>query len=88
MGFFSTLPGIWRALQCIRRYKDTKNVFPHLVNCGKYLMTIMSYVCLSLYRIHGTGSNLALFISFSTVYSIYCCESKSSALSYGLVICG
>lgn len=75
MGFFSTLPGIWRALQCIRRYKDTKNVFPHLVNCGKYCMTIMAYVTLSLYRIEGTFGNLALLITFNAINSIYCCTS-------------
>ncbi|KAI0122920.1 EXS family-domain-containing protein [Xylariales sp. AK1849] len=72
LGFFSALPPIWRALQCIRRYLDTKNVFPHLVNCGKYSMTIMAAVTLSLYRIQGTNSNLALFATFSVVNSIYC----------------
>lgn len=71
LGFFSTLPAIWRALQCIRRFYDTKNVFPHLVNCGKYVMTILSYVALSLYRIQNSKSNLALFITFSTINSIY-----------------
>ncbi|KAI0106440.1 EXS family-domain-containing protein [Nemania sp. FL0031] len=71
LGFFATLPAIWRALQCVRRYHDTKNVFPHLVNCGKYIMTILSYVTLSLYRIENTHSNLALFITFSVVNGIY-----------------
>ncbi|CAK7272234.1 Xenotropic and polytropic retrovirus receptor 1 [Sporothrix epigloea] len=71
LGFFSTLPPVWRLLQCIRRYRDTRNVFPHLVNGGKYTMTIASYVTLSLYRIQETHSNLALFITFSTVNSIY-----------------
>ncbi|RYP34323.1 hypothetical protein DL767_004317 [Monosporascus sp. MG133] len=72
MGFFSALPPIWRALQCIRRYQDTKNVFPHLVNCGKYCMTIMAAVTLSLYRIHGTYATLGVFITFATINSIYC----------------
>jgi xenotropic and polytropic retrovirus receptor 1 len=78
LGFFSTLPPIWRALQCVRRYHDTKNVFPHLVNCGKYIMTILSYVTLSLYRIDSTHLNLALFITFSVVNGIYTCKSKLS----------
>lgn len=73
MGFLATLPPIWRALQCIRRYKDTKNVFPHLVNCGKYGITIMSGVALSLYRINGTKGNLASFVTFSIMNSIYTC---------------
>lgn len=71
LGFFSTLPPIWRLLQCLRRYRDTRNVFPHLVNGGKYTMTILSYVTLSLYRIEESHRNLALFIAFSTVNSFY-----------------
>ncbi|KAL2067578.1 hypothetical protein VTL71DRAFT_2003 [Oculimacula yallundae] len=72
LGFFSALPGIWRALQCLRRYYDTRNVFPHLVNCGKYAMTIIYYVTLSIYRIdHGRG-HLEVFITFATINAIYC----------------
>ncbi|KAI9706892.1 MAG: hypothetical protein M1820_004671 [Bogoriella megaspora] len=72
LGFFSTLPGIWRALQCIRRYKDTRNFFPHLVNCGKYTFTILYYMTLSLYRIHKTTEMKALFIVFAAINAIYC----------------
>jgi len=72
LGFFSTLPGIWRALQCLRRYYDTRNAFPHLVNCGKYTFTILFYMSLSLFRIHQTPSLKALFIFCATVNSIYC----------------
>lgn len=39
LGFFSTLPGIWRALQCMRRYYDTHNAYPHLANMAKYGLT-------------------------------------------------
>ncbi|KAK8135770.1 SYG1 [Apiospora sp. TS-2023a] len=72
LGFFNTVPAIWRAFQCIRRYADTKNMFPHLVNCGKYGMTILAAVMLSIYRMSNTHSNLALFVTFSTVNAIYC----------------
>ncbi|KAF4511163.1 hypothetical protein G6O67_002983 [Ophiocordyceps sinensis] len=71
MGFFLTLPAIWRFLQCLRRYHDTRNVFPHLVNGGKYAMTTLSYVMLSLYRINGTHTNLALYITTALLNSIY-----------------
>jgi hypothetical protein len=81
LGFFSTLPGIWRALQCIRRYYDTRNVFPHLVNCGKYAMTITYYATLSVYRIDRSDSNLALFSTFAAINAIYCCRPPSSPLS-------
>ncbi|KAF1812292.1 EXS-domain-containing protein [Eremomyces bilateralis CBS 781.70] len=72
LGFFTTLPGIWRALQCLRRYKDTRNVFPHLVNFGKYTFTILQYMSLSLYRIDRSTGYLALFIAVSSINSIYC----------------
>ena len=78
LGFFSTLPGIWRALQCLRRYYDTRNAFPHLVNCGKYSFTILSYMTLSLYRIDKSTSLKALFIACSTINSIYCCTYHRS----------
>ncbi|KAI8964913.1 EXS-domain-containing protein [Daldinia sp. FL1419] len=71
LGFFSALPPVWRLLQCIRRYHDTKNVFPHLVNGGKYGMTIMSSVTLSMYRMRATDSNLGLFVTFSIMNGIY-----------------
>ncbi|KUI71464.1 hypothetical protein VM1G_07272 [Cytospora mali] len=71
LGFFACLPPIWRFLQCIRRYKDTRNVFPHLVNCGKYTASILAGVFLSVYRIDGTTKNLALYISFSAINGVY-----------------
>ncbi|KAG5993863.1 hypothetical protein E4U43_003380 [Claviceps pusilla] len=71
LGFLTTLPPIWRFFQCLRRYRDTRNVFPHLVNGGKYVMTIMCAVVLSLYRVNNTRSHLALFIGFSVINSVY-----------------
>lgn len=82
LGFFATLPPIWRFLQCIRRYYDTRNAFPHLVNCGKYSMSILAAVCLSLYRIENTQTNLALFLTFSSINAIYCCGCLSSPTSH------
>lgn len=65
------MPGIWRALQCIRRYWDTGNKFPHLLNCGKYFATIIYYMTLSIYRINKTGPNKAAFITFAVINAIY-----------------
>ncbi|CAL4061332.1 unnamed protein product, partial [Meganyctiphanes norvegica] len=33
------LPAWWRFAQCLRRYRDTKEMFPHLVNAFKYCTT-------------------------------------------------
>eukprot|EP00698_Gefionella_okellyi_P013123 TRINITY_DN3575_c0_g2_i2.p1 TRINITY_DN3575_c0_g2~~TRINITY_DN3575_c0_g2_i2.p1 ORF type:complete len:548 (-),score=90.58 TRINITY_DN3575_c0_g2_i2:1101-2744(-) len=35
----AVLPALWRFLQCLRRYRDTGEAFPHLVNACKYSMT-------------------------------------------------
>jgi hypothetical protein len=40
-------------------------------------MSITAAVMLSLYRISGTRTDLALFITFSVINAIYCCKSDS-----------
>ena len=70
-GLLTCLPGVWRALQCLRRYKDTQSVFPHLANFGKYLCTILFYMTLSLYRLDSSHTRKVMFILFATVNSIY-----------------
>lgn len=72
LGFLAALPAIWRAFQCIRRYHDSHNWFPHLANCGKYTLSILYYMSLSLYRIDKTTSLRGLFIFFATINSLYC----------------
>lgn len=71
-GFFQCLPAVWRAFQCLRRFFDTKNVFPHLVNFGKYTFTILYYSTLSLYRIDKASRFQATFVTFALLNAIYC----------------
>ena len=71
MGFFSTLPPIWRFLQCYRRYSDSGDWFPHLANMGKYSITIVYYATLSIYRIHLIPRDRAVFIFFAFVNSVF-----------------
>lgn len=35
------LPAWFRFAQCIRRYRDSKEAFPHLANAGKYSTTFL-----------------------------------------------
>ncbi|KAG5360051.1 Protein SYG1-like protein [Yarrowia sp. C11] len=72
MGFFNALPGIFRWLQCLRRFADTGDAFPHLANMTKYSLTIMYYVAQSVWRMDTTTGNRAFFIFFATVNSTYC----------------
>lgn len=72
LGFLTTLPGIWRALQCLRRYYDSRNSFPHLVNCGKYAFNVLYYLTLSVYRIDKTPEQRAIFITCALINAVYC----------------
>lgn len=70
MGFLSTLPSIWRFLQCLRRYMDSGDAFPHLANMLKYLISIAYYALLSNWRIERKSSNRAIFIVIACLNSI------------------
>lgn len=72
MGFFAALPSIWRFLQCVRRYMDTGDEFPHLANMVKYLIGAIYYCLLSLWRIDHLEYHRVLFITFATINSVYC----------------
>ncbi|KAI9930049.1 Xenotropic and polytropic retrovirus receptor 1 [Aspergillus wentii] len=71
LGFFMCLPAIWRAFQCLRRYADTKNVFPHLANFGKYIFSVLYYMTLSMYRIERMTRFQAPFITFALLNAVY-----------------
>ncbi|KAK9459329.1 EXS family-domain-containing protein [Lipomyces oligophaga] len=71
MGFLSALPPIWRFLQCLRRYADTRNWFPHLANAGKYTFTIATAVVLSVWRIDRLDTNRNVYIFFVLVNTVY-----------------
>jgi hypothetical protein len=72
LGFFTALPGIWRALQCLRRYADTRSLFPHMANFGKYMCTILYYMSLSLWRHNKNHKLRILFIFWATINAVYC----------------
>ncbi|CAN6614750.1 hypothetical protein TRVA0_006S00386 [Trichomonascus vanleenenianus] len=73
LGFLNCLPGIWRFLQCIRRFLDTGDWFPHLANAAKYSCLILYYMFLSLLRIdRGESTPIrAMFILFASLNSVY-----------------
>ncbi|RLV94274.1 Protein SYG1 [Spathaspora sp. JA1] len=71
MGFCSTLPSIWRFMQCVRRYMDTGDWFPHLANMMKYTISAVYQITLSMYRIERINQNKSTFIFFACVNSLY-----------------
>lgn len=46
------LPAWFRFVQCLRRYRDTKRAFPHLVNAGKYSTSFFVVAFAALYSTH------------------------------------
>uniref|UniRef100_A0A8C5R7D9 Xenotropic and polytropic retrovirus receptor 1 n=1 Tax=Leptobrachium leishanense TaxID=445787 RepID=A0A8C5R7D9_9ANUR len=46
------IPAWLRFIQCLRRYRDTKRAFPHLVNAGKYSTTFFMVTFAALYNTH------------------------------------
>jgi hypothetical protein len=55
------LPAWFRFAQCLRRYRDTKEAFPHLVNAGKYSSTFLVVVFGTLRSIY-SGENLYITV--------------------------
>ena len=45
------LPAWFRFAQCLRRYRDTKLVFPHVVNAGKYSTSFFTALFSTLYNV-------------------------------------
>lgn len=70
-GFLTTVPGIIRLLQCLRRYYDTRSKFPHLVNGAKYGCTILQYMSLSIFRINKSLKTRAFFIVCGSLNGVY-----------------
>lgn len=46
------IPAWLRFIQCLRRYRDTKRAFPHLVNAGKYSTTFFMVTFAALHSTH------------------------------------
>uniref|UniRef100_A0A4W5NN86 Xenotropic and polytropic retrovirus receptor 1a n=1 Tax=Hucho hucho TaxID=62062 RepID=A0A4W5NN86_9TELE len=71
------LPAWFRFVQCLRRYRDTKRAFPHLVNAGKYSTTFFVVTFAALYSTHKEQKHsdadvfFYLLIVFSAVSSLY-----------------
>lgn len=46
------LPAWFRFAQCLRRYRDSREAFPHLVNAGKYSTTFLMVLFATLKAYH------------------------------------
>lgn len=70
MGAMTCLPNFWRFMQCLRRFSDSGDWFPHLLNGLKYSLSVVYYASLCAYRISHTRSRRNVFIIFATLNGV------------------
>ncbi|KAI5612647.1 xenotropic and polytropic retrovirus receptor 1-like, partial [Silurus asotus] len=69
------LPAWFRFVQCLRRYRDTKRAFPHLVNAGKYSTTFFVVTFAALYKTHKAKDHSDTTIFFYLLIASYIINS-------------
>ncbi|XP_018566872.1 xenotropic and polytropic retrovirus receptor 1 [Anoplophora glabripennis] len=75
--FMACLPPWFRFAQCMRRYRDTKEAFPHVVNACKYATSFFVVVFSTLNKVYDNGSEadenpfFYLWICASLISSCY-----------------
>ncbi|KAF7730382.1 Xenotropic and polytropic retrovirus receptor 1 [Apophysomyces ossiformis] len=74
--FLASLPPWWRLLQCIRRYKDSREQV-HLLNAAKYLTSIAAAVITGIRRIYPSST-------MDTVYILTCVISSSYTATWDI----
>ncbi|RUP44803.1 EXS family-domain-containing protein [Jimgerdemannia flammicorona] len=68
--FVAALPAWWRLMQCLRRYCDSRQYF-HLVNAGKYFVSILTSIMVGPKRIIDIPATKFAWIAISVSSSIY-----------------
>ncbi|KAF9576416.1 hypothetical protein EC968_008711 [Mortierella alpina] len=69
--FITGLPAWFRFLQCLRRYRDTLEWFPHLLNAGKYSASLLNLFVYFSFRHYGGPQLKAAWIAVSLFTSVY-----------------
>ncbi|KAG0342619.1 hypothetical protein BG000_003226 [Podila horticola] len=69
--FVTALPPWFRFMQCIRRFKDTAEWFPHLVNAGKYTSSLVTLFVYFAFRHYGSNALKVAYIFVAIVSSSY-----------------
>ena len=85
---FSILPAVIRFIQCIRRFQDSGDSFPHLVNAGKYSTTLLKAAAQRNFRLKEWAAYCAIFLnrflSFDIIYSNLLAVVKQDHLNFVL----
>ncbi|XP_032523360.2 solute carrier family 53 member 1 [Danaus plexippus] len=74
------IPAWTRFWQCLRRYRDSKEAFPHLVNAGKYSTTFFVVLFSTLRTIYSVNYTNTYDNPF--LYAWLACQAVSSTYTY------
>uniref|UniRef100_A0A8D0W2N1 EXS domain-containing protein n=1 Tax=Sus scrofa TaxID=9823 RepID=A0A8D0W2N1_PIG len=77
------IPAWLRFIQCLRRYRDTKRAFPHLVNAGKYSTTFFMVTFAALYSTHKERGHSDTVVFFY-LWIVFCIISSCYTLIWDL----
>ena len=69
----SCLPAWFRFAQCLRKWRDTRKVFPHLLNAGKYSTTFVTVLFSTLNALYSDGS------TYHPFFYVYCMSATVSS---------
>lgn len=82
------LPAWFRFAQCLRRYRDTREAFPHLVNAGKYSTTFLVVVFGALRAPDQTADVFFVLWAASSVFSSLYAYTWDIKMDWGLMDAG
>lgn len=74
------LPAWFRFAQCLRRYRDSKEAFPHLVNAGKYATTFLVVIFATLRAYHQSSYATTFDNPYTTLWLLS--QALSSTYAY------
>lgn len=77
------IPAWLRFIQCLRRYRDTRRAFPHLVNAGKYSTTFFTVTFAALYSTHKERGHSDTMVFFY-LWVVFCIISSCYTLIWDL----
>lgn len=78
------LPAWFRFAQCLRRYRDSREAFPHLVNAGKYSTTFLVVIFATLRSFHAHKFENTFDNPFTYFWLISQITSSCYALTWDL----
>ncbi|XP_069772266.1 xenotropic and polytropic retrovirus receptor 1 homolog [Narcine bancroftii] len=83
--FIQCLPPWIRFTQCLRRYRDSRNAFPHLANAGKYSTVFIMVTFAALYSTEKERSQLTIGVKvYFYLWAVTTCVSTIFTIGWDL----